>query len=290
MTHQSIEQLKLYPPETKFTLKAKNFETGEIKIIKNQTAEAYPKSLSYLKYLNANGYNIFLSPSVAGGVYILLDDIKKFEMKRLYKDGFEPFYYLETSPANCQAIIKLSDNQLSKEIRAFISRQLAETYSTDINSADIGHFFRLAGFTNRKQKYCKNGLYPFVKLNIGINKVCSRGQEYIDKIQQGIEAGFIELPPERNIPIPTPPATLGERKAEAFEYIKKVYDSNKLTDLSALDYKAAFYAIKKGFTQDEIKAAILKFSPNIQNRKKGHIDDYLLRTVKNALTRLLNPF
>ncbi len=144
MTHQSIEQLKLYPPETKFTVKAKNFETGEIKIIKNQTAETYPKLLSYLKYLNANGYNIFLSPSVAG----------EGETK--------------ATASNCMA------------------------------------------------------------------------------------------------------------------YIEKVYNSVSSDDISGLDFKAALYGIRKGFTQDEIKTAILKFSPNIQNRKKGHIDDYLLRTVKNA--------
>ena len=279
---KSIEQLKLYPPETKFTLKAKNFETGEIKIIKNQTAETYPKSLSYLKYLNANGYNIFLSPSVAGGVYILLDDIKKPEIERLYKDGFEPFYYLETSPANYQAIIKLSDNQLSKEILAFISKQLSEIYFADKNSSDTGHFFRLAGFTNRKDKYCQDGLYPFVKFYAGSGKSCAKEQEYIDRILEGITNGLIELSMKH---IVTPPATQGETKATAsncMAYIEKVYNSVSSDDISGLDFKAALYGIRKGFTQDEIKTAILKFSPNIQNRKKRHIDDYLLRTVKNA--------
>ena len=269
MTHQSIEQLKLYPPETKFTLKAKNFETGEIKIIKNQTAEAYPKSLSYLKYLNANDYNIFLSPSVAGGVYILLDDIKKPEMERLYKDGFEPFYYLETSPANYQAIIKLSDNQLSKEIRAFISKQLSEIYFADKNSSDTGHFFRLAGFTNRKDKYCQDGLYPFVKFYAGSGKSCAKGQDYINRILEGITNGLIELSMKH---IVTPPATQGETKATAsncMAYIEKVYNSVSSDDISVLDFKAALYGIRKGFTQDEIKAAILNLVLIFRTEKKG---------------------
>ena len=65
-------------------------------------------------------------------------------------------------------------------------------------------------------------------------------------------------------------------------YIEKVYSSGNSDDISSLDFKAAFYGIRKGFTQDEIKAALLKLSPDIQVRKKGHIDDYLLRTIKNA--------
>ena len=286
MIHQSIEQLKLYPQETKFTVKAKNFETGEIKIIKNQTAETYPKSLSYLKYLNANGYNIFLSPSVAGGVYILLDDIKNPEIDRLYKDGFEPFYYLETSPSNYQAIIKLSDSRLSKEIQAFISKQLSEIYFADKNSSDTGHFFRLAGFTNRKRKYLKNGVFPFVKLYIGKNKTCSKGQEYIDRIMKGIENGLIELPVSP-VEITTRPAIKAGKKEKngCFLYIEKIYKTGNLSDLSAVDFKTVKYALAKGFEINDIKEAIRRLSPNIESRKKGHIDDYLSRTINKAMLR-----
>ena len=89
-----------------------------------------------------------------------------------------------------------------------------------------------------------------------------------------------------NIYTPPLPTADGERKpAGAFEYIAKIYQTNNLSDLSKIDYKAAYYAIRKGFAQDEIKAAILRFSPDIENRKKGHIDDYLDRTVKNAISR-----
>ena len=291
MEHKSLEQLILYGTDAVFTVKAKNFETGEIKIIKNQTAETYIKNIGYLKYLNAAGYNVFLSPSVAGGVFVLLDDISRNVIDRLNSDGFEPFYFLETSPANYQAVIKLSDNSLSlsKEIHAFMSRQLAELYGADINSSDIGHFFRLAGFTNRKEKYRTGGLYPFVKLYTGINKTCSKGNEYVNRVLQGIGSGILELlTDERHIDT-TPALQAGEKKTvagSAFQYIQKVYSSGGLSDVSALDYKAAFYAIRKGFAIDEIKSAILKLSPDIENRKAGHIDDYIDRTVKNALSRL----
>lgn len=59
----SIKQLKLYPPDIRFTIKAKNFNTGDVKILKDITLPAYEKSISYLKYLNAAGYNIFFHPA-----------------------------------------------------------------------------------------------------------------------------------------------------------------------------------------------------------------------------------
>ncbi len=287
MIHKSINQLKLYPPETRYFIKAKNFETGDVKVLKDITIENYPKNLAYLKYLNASGYNVFLSPRlcISGGVYILLDDLKKSDIERLYKDGFEPFYFLQTSPDNYQAIIELSDSPLDTDIQSFISLQLAGLYGADVASSDIGHFFRLAGFTNRKQKYCQNSLYPFIKFYAGIGKSCTKGKNYIDRINAGINNNLIEMPPKSNIHTPPEIQRRGERKTletGCNAYIKKVFETGSKDDLSALDFKAALYALKKGFKADDIVAVIQTYSPNLETRKKGHIDDYLARTVRNA--------
>jgi hypothetical protein len=281
---KSLEQLKLYLPETKFFIKLVNFETGDVKTFPDITITEYEKSLKFCKYLNTNGYNVFLSPRLcsSGGVYVLLDDIKKPEIDKLYADGFEPFYFLETSPANYQAIVKLSDCPINKNILTFIFKQLSEVYSTDPNSADIGHFFRLAGFTNRKQKYCKNGLFPFVKLYQGTGISCTKGKDYVERILTGIDNGLIELPVKH---IATTPLETGERKTletGCAAYIQKVYETGSKDDLSKLDFKAAKYAILKGFKADDIANAIKLFSPDIIKRKSGHIDDYVNRTVKNA--------
>jgi len=289
LEHASIKQLGLYPDGTKFFIKMKNFETGNVKILKDITIQDYEKSLRYCKYLNARGYNVFFSPrlSSSGGVYVLLDDVKNPDIDRLFSDGFEPFYFLETSQKNYQAIIKLSDSPLDKDIQTFISKQLSEIYDADPNSTDPGHFFRIAGFTNRKTKY-KNekGLYPYIKLYIGTKKHCKKGQEYIYKILEGIQSGFIELPKkEKNIT--TPPGKTGRKETletGCLSYVKKIYESNKqMSDLSRLDFKVAKYAIAKGFKIQDIENAIKMLSPYIETRKKYHIDDYVNRTVKNAL-------
>jgi hypothetical protein len=280
---KSLEQLKLYPPEIKFFIKLVNFETGDVKTFPDITITEYEKSLKFCKYLNTNGYNVFLSPRLCSwGAWVLLDDIKKPEINKLYADGFEPFYFLETSPANYQAIVKLSDCPINKDILTFISKQLSEVYSADPNSADIGHFFRLAGFTNRKLKYQKNGLFPFVKLYIGTGKSCTKGKDYVERILTGINNGFIELPVKH---IATTPKGQGERKTletGCAAYIQKVYETGSRNDLSALDFKAARYALRKGFKAADVANAIKLFSPNFESLKKGHIDDYVLRTVKNA--------
>jgi hypothetical protein len=49
-----------------------------------------------------------------------------------------------------------------------------------------------------------------------------------------------------------------------------------------------FRRIPHFFAQAGEKTAIVKFSPDIQNRKNGHIDDYLDRTIDNALQKLPN--
>ena len=284
---KSIEQLKFYPPETKFFIKLKNFETGAVKVLKDISLSEYEKKyIKYCKYLNVQGYNVFFSPCVAGGVDILLDDINIATIKQLERDGFNPLYFLETSPENFQAVIRLSTNiSVDKQIHTFISRQLTDIYGADPNSSDVGHFFRLAGFSNRKEKYRSenNNLYPFVKLFSSRIEVATKGEAYISQIIEGIQSGFIELP---SSDIATPPALrAGEKKAGSgcFAYIEKVYNLADLTDISAVDFKAAMYASRKGFSPDDIKAAILKYSPNIENRKKGHINDYLNRTVEKAL-------
>ena len=85
----------------------------------------------------------------------------------------------------------------------------------------------------------------------------------------------------------TPPATLekNKNKSNCFQYIAKIYQTSNLSDLSAVDFKAVKYALKKGFDITDIKESIRQFSPNIENRKKGHIDDYLSRTINNAMLR-----
>ena len=166
MEHLSLKQLSLYPITTHFSIKAVNFATGEIKIIKDIVYYQYStKYLSYLKHLNCQGFNVFFFPARKGGVRVdfLLDDLSKQTIDQLINDNLKPLYYLETSPSNFQAILRFDVNIQDKDEYLEINRILVKTYGADVGSIGTEHFFRLTGYTNRKEKYKdKNGQYPLV--------------------------------------------------------------------------------------------------------------------------------
>ncbi|MHB1697514.1 MAG: hypothetical protein ACYCSQ_05375 [bacterium] len=89
-----------------------------------------------------------------------------------------------------------------------------------------------------------------------------------NRINEGINNGLIELPVKH---IPTTPKGQRERKLTSgcTEYVRKVYASGGMDNASRLDFKAAMYAAKKGFSEADIAEAIKTFSPGIETRKKG---------------------
>jgi hypothetical protein len=279
MEHKSLEQLEIYPKNTVFTIKCKNFGSGEIKINKNIDIPAYKNNIKYYQHLNANNYNIFLSPQRGGvdGCFVLLDDIRIETIKTLQVDGLEPYYYIETSPRNYQAILMLPEiNNI-----ALISKELARKYGSDPASTDPGHFFRLAGFTNRKEKYLTNGLYPFVKFYSGSRKNISDSKNILLDLLEKISTAEPVAPVQKKIA--QPPAQGGENKNNCFAYIKKIYSNSTETDISKIDFKVCRYAQKKNFNTQDIYDAILEFSPNIIERKQHHVEDYISRTMINSI-------
>jgi hypothetical protein len=58
-------------------------------------------------------------------------------------------------------------------------------------------------------------------------------------------------------------------------------------DLSKGDFAVTCRMIKDGYKKDVISLAISNSSPNIQDRKRNHIEDYCKRTVEAAI-RIIN--
>ena len=281
MEHQSLRQLSLYPLTQHFEIRCVNLFTKEIKPIRDIVYFEYlTKYLRYLKYLNKQGYNVYFFPMplAAGGcVDFLLDDLSPVGVRELFQAGFTPFYYLETSPRNFQAILRFNTSISDKEEYLAVNRYLVKKYDADSGSLGTEHFFRIAGFTNRKERYIKDGQYPFVKLFISGN--------VIDKNL---------LPLELNKLTPTAPRPHGQGKKEAFgscgcdNYVAAIYRNGGISDISKLDWKVARVAVQKGFLENEIAVAIRKYSPDLESRKAGHVEDYITRTVRKAALSLNN--
>src|SRR5947207_214603 len=80
------------------------------------------------------------------------------------REGFVPAVLVETSPCNFQAWLN-HGKELERSLSTAVAKTLAARFHGDLGSADWRHFGRLAGYTNRKEKYRHpDGHFPYVLL------------------------------------------------------------------------------------------------------------------------------
>ena len=140
------------------------------------------RSISWLRLKNGRGRNIYIRPSGEHRLS-LIDDIGWRAVGRLKEEGFEPAVIVETSPGNFQVWLN-HGVALSKDLSTIAARLLARRFRGDPASADWRHYGRLAGFTNRKEKYRKeNGLYPFVLLHEASGRTYKRASELLGEVK-----------------------------------------------------------------------------------------------------------
>lgn len=129
--------------------------------------------------INASGGNIFITPQPKNDIhYLLLDDVKNSNLELLDGAGFTPCITQETSPHNFQALFKV---KTMKEVAATVFTQLNLTFG-DKKIMGVIHPFRLAGFTNQKEKHRdEKGHFPFVTLHKSVNRLCEKTMELVEK-------------------------------------------------------------------------------------------------------------
>jgi hypothetical protein len=54
------------------------------------------------------------------------------------------------------------------------------------------------------------------------------------------------------------------------------------TDYSRLDWMVVKELLRKGYGEGEVRSAMVQASPAIAQRKCGHVEDYVERTVRKA--------
>jgi hypothetical protein len=245
--------------------------------------EELVRAIQWLKRMNARGNDIYIRPSGDHGL-VLVDDIDRQTIERMKSDGFAPAAVIETSPSNYQVWIKLSDEPLLADVRREAAKELAKKYGGDPNSADSRHYGRLAGFTNQKPKYNRNGRQPYVLAHDCPGNVAHAASAYLERIDQHLA----KLEREKRIELlETYKQEDYSRHDPSEEYIRQAqrllqrYGSN--VDFSRLDWMIAISMAKSGrFTIQDIEKAIYECSPHIESRKVGHLEDYVRRTVAKA--------
>lgn len=256
---------------------------------------ALETALPWLRYMNATGHHIYIRPTASLGL-VLLDDLDHCAIARLSRDGLAPAAIVETSPANYQCWLRLVVNRERKTISPKLIRAvclgLAETYGGDPNSADWRHFGRLAGFTNRKPCHWRAGRYPFVLLREATGAVAVEGHAWLLRAkrrlaQEGRARGKTEVAAPRISVV-----TRGTGSYRQFlDHLLAVNASKawaSAPDWSRVDFMVARAMLGSGQQPEAVMAALRSGSPGIESRKKGHLEDYLNRTVNKALAAL--PF
>ncbi|MHB8282893.1 MAG: DNA-primase RepB domain-containing protein, partial [bacterium] len=148
----------------------------------------------------------------------------------------------------------------------------------DPNISAQTHPFRLAGFTNRKQKYKdEKGNYPFVRIIQAIEVISEKVKDFV-KINGSKIISQNLLKKWDN-----------EKKLYASGFVKiefeNYYKNIKAgTDLSSIDFKVALVGKEKGLNQEQIENIIKELSPDLAQRHPN-INNYVDLTVKNVFSK-----
>lgn len=257
---------------------------------RNGDAAAVLNLIPWLKKQNHDGCNIYIRPTTDGEKemnvgLILVDDLSSSRLDEIKKDLFIPSAVVETSPGNFQAWIRLSATQITPELATACARYLADKFQGDRNSADWKHFGRFSGFTNRKPKYCdSSGRFPFVLCKSAAYHVCQPGRDLIRamdiKLKQSQSCAKNEISnSDSGFKNPGSSKNIFEAAQEISSSVMKRFSS---VDLSRVDFSVAKELVLRGYNDQAIAEALRQSSQDLSSRKTGHVDDYLLRTVKNA--------
>ena len=248
-------------------------------------------NLDYLKARNSKGDNNYIRPhnEMNNSGLILLDDIEKSCFDELEKAGLKPCCMVETSPNNYQAWIRLSYQEIDPRLATQVSRLIAKSFHGDMNSADWKHYGRLSGFTNRKPQYCDGGLYPYVKCVYRKNEIAKNHKaalykavwKIIDIDEENKKNNDKIKSSSNNKHLKADPITTAQK------YYVQMEQRNKNNDYSKFDFAVTARMIKDGFNKNQVLLAIKQSSPKIEERKKGHVSNYIDRTYENAYKAII---
>ena len=242
-------------------------------LLRTWDTEALTRSVNWLRLQNLNGRNIYIRPKGEHPL-TLLDDLQFEAVVRMKADGFSPCVVVETSIGNFQAWVNHGE-VLPKELSTRAAKVLGNRFGADPSSADWRHFGRLAGFTNRKEKYRDaDGLFPFVKLIEAPGSVYPKAKSFLSELRVACElAGRVsrQFSSSWSEKRPACARTITEFRRRP-EYQN---DGNRI------DLAYAVYALSHGLAEDDVRAAIATRDLTHKGSRKRQLD-YIDRTVKKA--------
>jgi hypothetical protein len=252
-------------------------------------------SVPFLKGMNAGGNDIYIRPSVNISYHdlILVDDVSRGNAASMAEFKIEPAVIVETSPDNLQVWVKVGE-AVPREIRKTIAVRLVCSFDGDRASADGIHFGRLAGFTNRKAKYRQEGgLFPWVKCSECGGRTATMGPALIEDARREVdEREMEEAERKQNAAGPGEAVPAGADMtgrdviAEFLSEFRMASARIGDDDYSRCDWRACLALARRGWGKEDIMMALTEVSPDLAERKEGHVDDYAARTAEKAVRQV----
>ena len=239
--------------------------------------ETLLKSVPWLRYQNSQGRNIYIRPK--GEHHLsMIDDLTADAVKRMKGEGFAPSLVVETSPGNFQAWVNHGEI-LPQRLSTLAARAIAEKFGGDRGAADWRHFGRLAGFTNRKQKYqAVDRSFPFVKI-AGNWKAATypEAEAFLSAIKTLVSKREAEV---ARSPTPAP----NQRLLSIDDFrANPLYGG----DGNRIDLAYAVYGLSHGLSADLVEQAIR--SRDLSKKgSEARQADYSGRTIAKAQARIEN--
>jgi hypothetical protein len=254
--------------------------------LRTWTVAELERGIPWLKLVNAQDHHIYIRPEGSVGL-ILMDDLDTARIVRLKHDGLTPAVVVETSPGNHQAWLRVAPQPIPPEQATMVARILVERYGGDPNSADWRHFGRLAGFTNRKPEHrLGNGLSPYVRIREARGVAAPRGAQLLEEAAERLATDRAQRAPL--VPVPASPAPGGVRTpGEVYaHYAARILPRYPNPDVSKLDWIVCCDMASNNLAIDAryLEQALREGSPRLaEERKRGHVDDYVARTARNVM-------
>lgn len=233
---------------------------------KGFTPEELHAHMPEMLRLQRRGENIYYTPLSEGRHHILIDDMSKDSLEKLYADGFRPAVVLESSPGNYQCVLTFPKLQSphNREVGNRLTEQLNKEYGDPKLSGCI-HPHRAAGFANFKPKHrLENGNYPRARLLQAEKRECAKALELSRRIERECAAAEIKRqqthPPRPAPQTPQPGSTVSAYYAH-YEDIRKRITTE---DLSRVDAMIAVRLRATGHSQEAVTDALLQCAPTIR--------------------------
>lgn len=222
--------------------------------------------------LQQRGENIYYTPLSEERHHILIDDMTRESMEKLYADGFRPAVVLESSSGNYQCVLTIPKLQSphNREVGNRLTEQLNKEYGDPKLSGCI-HPHRAPGFANFKPKYRnENGTHPRANLRQAEKRECAKALELSRRIERECavaEAKRQQMQPPS--PVPTAPR-LTSATAAYFAHYANIRRHIAEIDFSRVDAMIAIRLRASGYSQEAVADTILQCGPTIRANRPGH--------------------